>query len=64
MVLRGECHGRAKLNQQAVAELKNLRATTGAIYAELGSRFGVNATTAHRAITGRRWRNSEAAHSI
>lgn len=54
-VLKGERHPMAKLTAAQVEEMRAYRAATGDSYAKIGLRFGVNADTAHRAITGRTW---------
>lgn len=53
---KGERNPMAKLTAERVAEMKHMRAETGAPFHEIGGAFGVTAMTAHRAITGQSWR--------
>jgi hypothetical protein len=52
---RGERHGRAKLTEADVLEMRRMRRVSGATHDEIGRQFGVSTSTAHNAITGRRW---------
>ncbi len=51
----GDENGRAKLNRSRVERMRRVRAKTGASYSKLGRMFGIDTSTAHRAVTGRRW---------
>lgn len=54
--LQGEAHARHKLTDKEVREIRHLWAN-GATSQELGARYGVHPSTAHRAATGRRWKH-------
>jgi len=53
---KGERNPMAKLTTERVAEMKRMRAETGAPFHQIAGAFGVTAMTAHRAITGQSWR--------
>jgi hypothetical protein len=52
-MLRGAAAGRAKLSEGDVRAMR--AAWPGESYAALGRRFGVSKSTAHAAVSGRRW---------
>lgn len=54
--LHGEDNGMARLTEQAVADMKQMRVHSGASYKTIGDAFGVSPMAAFRAITGRAWR--------
>jgi hypothetical protein len=54
---RGEQNPSARLTASQVLELRDLRATEGLSYAELGRRFGIGAEHAGRIVRGLKWRH-------
>lgn len=54
---RGSQHGNARLTEDAVSQMRRLRAD-GWTFRKLAEGFGVSAMTAHRAVTGRGWRHA------
>jgi hypothetical protein len=53
---KGERNPMAKLTADLVAEMKQMRAATGAPFQKIATDFGVTAMTAYRAVTGQSWR--------
>lgn len=53
---RGENHCRSKLREQDVLQMKQMR-LFGNTYKTIARYFDVHLATAHRAVTGRRWRH-------
>jgi len=52
----GERNPMAKLTQDAVAQMRKVRAERGMSYARIANLFGVSTMTAFRAVTGQSWR--------
>lgn len=52
----GTSNGRAKLTEDAVAEIRTRRSATGCRYADLAEEFGVSAATICRVIRQENWR--------
>lgn len=52
----GEQHPRAKLLASDVVEMRRMRAA-GAIFKEIGARFGVTTQAAYLAVSGKSWRH-------
>ena len=61
VVIRGERHGNARLNDDAVRRMRAMREYEQLTYEQIGRIFAVTKSTAHRAITGRRWTHLSAA---
>lgn len=55
---RGEASGTAKLNNDAVREIRR-RVTEGATFSELGRTFGVHRVTVRKIAHGKAWRHVE-----
>lgn len=55
VALRGENHGRSKLNEQKVFELRKLAAEKKFSYASLGKLFGINRKTASDIVNRNIW---------
>jgi uncharacterized protein (DUF433 family) len=51
----GELHGRAKLTNERVIEMREIYAQGGISREELAERYGVAATTVHNIVSGRDW---------
>lgn len=54
---RGTMRSDAKLTEEAVVEIRRLRAQGGVTLRELGAPYGVCEATVHNAISGKRWRH-------
>lgn len=53
----GERHGCAKLTKESVREMRAIKAATDRSFRDIADEYGVSPMTAHRAITGKLWRN-------
>lgn len=51
---RGELHGNAKLNREAIHQIRNL-AGSGSTQAEIGSSLNINQATVSKILRGERW---------
>lgn len=52
---KGSNNGRAKLDEEKVAALREMQKTQGATYKELGKYFGVSVATVGRVLSGKNW---------
>ena len=53
----GENNPMAKLTEEEVLRMRQVRKETGLSYAKIALQFGVSSMTAYRAITGQSWEN-------
>jgi hypothetical protein len=54
---KGERHGRARLTEQQVKDIRRLRETKLLTYPELGERYGITWQYAWRICAGRAWKH-------
>lgn len=57
LVLRGSRHGRARLTDQQVLDIRSTFALGKATTAELAEQFGVNSGTIHFVVKGQTWKH-------
>jgi hypothetical protein len=59
LLARGESHGRSKLTEAKVAEMRELYALGGYTYVQLGRMYGVSGATAQKIIAGQMWKHAD-----